>query len=521
MKTKDSNIVSHLIGDFGKWQAIISLLLSLLKLPIGWFQLSIVFLAPITDFWCATPKTSDWSWSDDTTPMNRTNYTLNSCDAECSEYVFNTTVFKTTIISEWLLICDKEQLANVVQMSFMFGVLIGNVMFGIASDRFGRKNPLVVAIAVQSITSLLTAFVPWFLGFLLLRFLLAIATGGIMVTSFVLCVEMVGGKWRTSIPILYQIPFGLANSIMAIMAYFLRDWRNLTFTMSVISLSFLSYWWMIPESPRWLLAMGENDRAAQILSKAAKTNGSKSKDFASILTSLNDTTLAKKEPPSKSPPFFRLFRTPRLRRTTLTLFFNWFVAGLSVFGFSQYISFIGKNEDIFVHFTIGGLVTIPGTLLCIFFVKRFGRKRTIIVSGLTYGLTCILVTAFPSGAYAHDWPKILFAAISLTSMSVAFPALYLYAGELLPTVARNGGLGVSSMFARIGSMTAPFVLSARNSNEHAPLFILGGLPIIAVLLLIPLPETKERTLPDTFEEGENFGRNITQVSVVEEVKNNI
>lgn len=222
---------------------------------------------------------------------------------------------------------------------------------------------------------------------------------------------------------------------------------------------------LVPESPRWLLATGENDKAAQVLHKAAKANGFKSKDFDAILKSLQHTTLPKEEIPSKSPPFFRLFQTRRLRRTTLSLFFNWFVAGLSVFGFSQYISFIGKNDDVFIHFTIGGLVTIPGTLLCIYFVNKFGRKKTIITACVVYGLTCMLVAAFPSGAYVHDWPKIFFAGISLTAMSVAFPALYLYAGELLPTVARNGGLGVSSMFARIGSMIAPFVLSLVSPNH--------------------------------------------------------
>lgn len=132
---------------------------------------------------------------------------------------------------------------------------------------------------------------------------------------------------------------------------------------------------------------------------------------------------------------------------------------MSVFGFSQYMSFIGGNEDIFLNFAIGGLVTIPGTILCIYVVRQFGRKATIISSGLLYGLTTMLVAAVPVGHFSHDWPKIALAGISLTGMSVTFPALYLYSGELLPTIARNGGMGAASMFARFGSMIAPFVLA--------------------------------------------------------------
>ncbi|KAF2889275.1 hypothetical protein ILUMI_16898, partial [Ignelater luminosus] len=46
----------HAIGDFGRWQFQISVLMSLLKFPIAWFQLGIVFLAPPTEFWCKQPE---------------------------------------------------------------------------------------------------------------------------------------------------------------------------------------------------------------------------------------------------------------------------------------------------------------------------------------------------------------------------------------------------------------------------------------------------------------------------------
>jgi hypothetical protein len=50
-----SDALQETVGDFGRWQAGISLLMALLKLPIAWFQLSIIFLEAHTDFWCARP----------------------------------------------------------------------------------------------------------------------------------------------------------------------------------------------------------------------------------------------------------------------------------------------------------------------------------------------------------------------------------------------------------------------------------------------------------------------------------
>jgi hypothetical protein len=52
-----SDAVQEAVGDFGRWQAGISVLMALLKLPIAWFQLSIIVLETHTDFWCARPHT--------------------------------------------------------------------------------------------------------------------------------------------------------------------------------------------------------------------------------------------------------------------------------------------------------------------------------------------------------------------------------------------------------------------------------------------------------------------------------
>jgi len=42
------------MGSFGPWQIIICLVVSLVKVPIAWHQLAILFLAPPQDFWCSS-----------------------------------------------------------------------------------------------------------------------------------------------------------------------------------------------------------------------------------------------------------------------------------------------------------------------------------------------------------------------------------------------------------------------------------------------------------------------------------
>lgn len=49
---EEKDIVCSIIGNFGKWQFGISVMMALLKFSLGWFQFSIVFLAPPQHFWC-------------------------------------------------------------------------------------------------------------------------------------------------------------------------------------------------------------------------------------------------------------------------------------------------------------------------------------------------------------------------------------------------------------------------------------------------------------------------------------
>lgn len=52
--------------------------------------------------------------------------------------------------------------------------------------RIGRKKPLMMAIALQSVSGFASAFAPWYELFLILKFICAVATGGTMLVSFVL-----------------------------------------------------------------------------------------------------------------------------------------------------------------------------------------------------------------------------------------------------------------------------------------------------------------------------------------------
>ncbi|XP_047515957.1 organic cation transporter protein-like isoform X1 [Pieris napi] len=468
--------ITKAIGAIGKWQIWICCIVFLVKFPVAWHQMSIIFLAPPMNFTCSG------------------NDEFNSKCTNCTEYKYDHSVFGETIVSQWDLVCDREWLKNATQTIFMLGILVGNMVFGHLSDRYGRRIPFLIAVFLQLLSGVTTAYsVNWHM-FTTLRFFLAVATGGTMVTSFVLTMELIGTKYRDTVGIIYQIPFNLGHLSLPLFGYFLRSWNHFQLAISLPSIIFLSYYYLLPESPRWLLTVGKDDEARTILENAAKRNGRSTEGIASFTQkmAMEVNSGSNKERAS----FVALFRTPRLRTRTLAICFNWFVCGFCFFGVSQYIGHVSGN--IFSNVAISAAILVPGTIISIYANQLLGRKITLMSSNFVTGLSCLLITVVPKSITSH----LVLGCAGLWGMSISFATVYLYAGELFPTVVRNSGVGLSSTVARIGSMVAPFIATLGHRNPWLPPVLFGITPLIGSCLCLLLPDTRGKRLPDTLEEGE-------------------
>ncbi|CAG9837467.1 unnamed protein product [Diabrotica balteata] len=476
-KKQNDEILEAIIMKFQPWQLKISILMSLLKFPIAWFTLSIVFLAPPTQFWCTPPPTHrnllQEKWLNISQQLHFTQESLNSGSCKmvelesnktipCKfEYSYNNSMFNSTIISEWDLVCGRGHLIDLSQATLMLGVLIGNILFGILADRYGRKLIIMFCITFQALFGIATSFAPYYWLFIFLRSLVAITNGGTMVTSFVMCMEAVEDRWRSVIPILYQIPFGFGNTIMAIVAYFVRDWRYLHFILSVLCTLFILYYWYIQESPRWLLATGQKTEAISVIKNIAEQYNVDQKKFE------------------------------------ITMF-----SGITFYAFSQYLGQIGTN--IFLTVATSGLVALPGTIACIFLVGKYGRRWTIASSYLFTASCFLFISLTPKGYFNNDWLRVVLSGFGIIGISVSTPALYLFTGELYPTVLRNAGVGMCLMCSRVGSMFAPFLITLEEKETALPLIILTSITLLQVVLVLPLQETKNLKLQDTVQDLEKI-----------------
>ncbi|XP_018329064.1 organic cation transporter protein isoform X2 [Agrilus planipennis] len=475
-KTHSNDFIEKSIGTWGKWQLLIVIAVFLVKFPIAFHQLNIVFLAPSVSFMCNDNSNS-------------------TCSKNCSGYIYDRSLFSETIITQWNLVCEKSQLANFAQTVTMLGILIGNMVFGVISDKWGRKAPLVWAVVIQVASGTLCALAPWFWLFLLLRLICATATGGTMITSFVIVMEVIGSKYRTTVGILYQIPFNLGHVTLALVGYYFRNWRHFQLIISVPPAILILYYWILPESPRWLLAMGKTKEVVQVLEKAAKFNNLPlGKIKENVEEAARNTTVSSKK---KAGNVFHLFKTPVMRKRTLCISFNWISCGFCFYGVAQYMGRLAGN--IFINVALSGAVQIPGTICTVWFIQILGRRNTLLIADLIAGISIFLIVVVPPD---YSWATTLLGCNSMFWLVMCFGTLYVYSGELFPTTLRNAGIGFASLTARFGSMVSPFIMGLSSTSKWIPPTLFGVVPLIGACLCFFLPETKNLPLPDTVAEAE-------------------
>lgn len=244
--------------------------------------------------------------------------------------------------------------------------------------------------------------------------------------------ELIGSKWRDVLSILFQIPYIFGHLTLPLLSYHLRDWRHLELAISIPSLVLISYYWIMPESPYWLFSVGRIDDTVDVLEKIAKCNKHSIELIQSDLQKHASESMMQNHPTRDG--YIDLFRTPIMRKYTLCMWFNWLSIGLGFFGVAQYIGQNGETDDIFVNVAISAAIGIPAMIILLIAMKLVGRKWSIILSNVIAGISMLLIIV-------SDRNKVMLSFIANFGMYIAFSCIYIYLGELFPTVVRSIGLG--------------------------------------------------------------------------------
>jgi len=515
-------------GELGLWQWGVLLLLVPAALLPGMWSVLFVFAGYVPKHRCKVENCDDEDepgfyqpWLNFTLPPGSTEGEYDPClmykrvensssscfptsfssttTTTCSSYVFDKSIFSSTVPTEFSLVCDQGEgqlLVDLGQSMYSVGVLFGVLLPGFLSDRFGRKKMMFLSMGIAAIATLASAYVHSYPLFLMLRVFSGVGTLGTFVTMCILAVEITGPRHKSLVGNLVHLLWAPGQMLLALLAYTIRDWRQLQIAVAIPVFVALLLYPITPESPRWLAAVGKLSESRSILHTVAKLNGGRAPS-----SPLSTSSPAPGSPQSSSPPqtpftLLSLISSPGLAMTTIVLSLNWLVVDFCYYGLSLHS--VNLAGDIFLNFVLSAAVEMPAVVVGMIGMDCIGRVSLLVTCQLIGGISCILagLTSAPF--------TLVFALIGKAASSIVFLTVYLYTAEVYPTQVRGLGLALTATAARIGGFVAPFIAGLGVRDPSLPFLIFGGAAVVGGVAGALLPETRGHPLPSSLEDVEDI-----------------
>jgi MFS transporter, putative metabolite:H+ symporter len=385
------------------------------------------------------------------------------------------------------------------------GQLVGNVLAGTASDRFGRKAVFQVTMVVWGLASLAAA-ASWSLPVLMAcRFLIGVGVGGEAPVAQAMVSEIVPasvrGKYIAVMEGFWAVGYVLSGAISFFVLPYL-GWRWAFVVVGLLSLVVLAVRRSMPESPRWLAEAGRGAEADAVMATmeraVERATGRPLPPVAATTATVSTvSTVSASSAPGPRPGAVATLFAPEYRLRTVMAFGLWFFALIGFFGLNSWIAVLLKERGFTIVGSVGfvTLITlggIPGFATAALLLERIGRKPTTALF-----LVCAAAAAYLYGNAAGETALFVSGFVMQFFMFGMWSCLYAYTPELYPTRARATGAGFASAFGRIGAILGPMIVPVL-VRDHGPATAFqvgaGGFLIAALLVLVLGVETRGKVL---------------------------
>ncbi|XP_064105526.1 organic cation transporter protein-like [Macrobrachium nipponense] len=418
----------------------------------------------------------------------------------CQSRDFNVSHYSLTLVAEWDLVCERRALYSTTQSASQIGILFGALSCGYLMDRFGRRPVILTCVVASILAALGAAASPTFSVYVLLRILISFFAFGHATGSFIYVMEICSPSQRSSVGTVGGVPWSLGYMIVPGIAYLIRPWRWLQVAYSIPMFYLISYYWFMPESPRWLIANGRYDQAVEIFSEAARVNGRSFPPAGAMVASLKKMSAVVEAKPKQKlsraiidnlKHFLVLVLKKEYRMTILISYFCWCAVSMVYYGVS--LNSGNLSTDPYMYVFLGGLAEIPAYFITWFLVARIGRRLALMLCYSVCGVTICTVAILLATQDSVSSELLMFLSLTgKTAISAAFIIVYIYTAELFPTRYRSLAVGESSMMARVGSITSPYINDLLGVViTWGPSALFAAMSAAAAALCLFLPETRD------------------------------
>ena len=377
---------------------------------------------------------------------------------------------------------------------YLAGAVIGALVFGRLTDRYGRRKLFLVTLATYSLATIGSGLSVNPLMFFICRFLTGLGIGGEYAAINSAVDELIPGKVRGTVDLAVNATFWLGATLGSLAALFLMGghavpvhwgWR-LAFTVGgTLGLAVLLLRLAVPESPRWLMLRGKEQQAERIV------GGIEAQVEASHggLPAITGDKLKIK--PRDHTPWRDIFKSMLGENRQRSLLGLMLMVGQAFFFNAMFFTFslIAKkffqvpDDKLPLQLLPFAVASFLGPIMLGPLFDRIGRKPMIT---LTYGAAGVLLAVsavlFSSGALGLRGLIICFAVIFFIASSAA-SAAYLTVSEIFPLEIRAFAIAIFyALGTSIGGVGAPALFGAlvASGSKH---YIMAGWLLGAALMI--------------------------------------
>jgi putative MFS transporter len=384
-----------------------------------------------------------------------------------------------------------SQNAVFISVTF-FGMMIGSFATGFLGDRYGRRFSYQFNLLLFGLASMAAAFAPNMTVLILCRFLMGVGLGAENVVGYSTMTEFVPAQSRgkflglMAVCVVTGLPVALLVASLIVPIF---GWRSM-FVLGGVGA--LIVWYLrknLPESPRWLEAVGRREEA-EVLMQSIEQEASRGQPLppATVVPALQ-----------ASGQLSSLFAPPLLSRmivgsvcliTINTLLYG-FVTWLPVFFIKQGLS-IATSFGYALVMALGAPV---GSAIGALTADRWGRKPTILGSSL---IAVLMGMLYPRISDPVLLPVIGFLLTIPIYVLVAL-LFGVYIPELFPTEVRMRASGIVNTLGRGATIVTPFLVvmlfEARGVSGVMALMV--GLLLLQIITVWAFGiETRHRSLEE-------------------------
>ncbi len=399
--------------------------------------------------------------------------------------------------------------------SALAGCLIGAILSGFLSDKYGRKRLLIMTAFVFIISAVGTGAAQTINFFVFYRILGGIAIGLASNLSPMYIAEVSPPALRGKFVSLNQLTIVIGILAAQIINWLIAEevpanstneailkswngqwgWRWMFWAENVPALAFFILMFTVPESPRWLVKRNEIKKAGNILNKIGGLkygNDELSKIKSSLTKESNKSSL-------------KMLLAPELRNVlvigiVLAVFQQW--CGINViFNYAEEVfAAAGYGvSDMLFNIVITGSVNLIFTFVAIHTVDRLGRKSLMLMgAGGLAGIYLLIGLSYYFGI--SGWPMLVLVvmAIACYAMSLA-PVTWVILSEIFPNRIRGAAMSVATVALWSASFLLTYTFPLLNSwfNASGTFWLYGAISLAGFLFIYKrLPETKGKSLEE-------------------------